>query len=100
DNVTIYTDGDDASALLASSEDPAWWQDEVNDSIDNRPDVDRDASAVLSMKSNQALVVLDYPDGVNSTNKLVLLYQIGRAEEDAVAGDVINIRVRNVQADP
>ena len=52
------------------------------------------------MKSNQALVVLDYPDGVNSTNKLVLLYQIGRAEEDAVAGDVINIRVRNVQADP
>jgi Mg-chelatase subunit ChlD len=100
DNVTIYTDGDDASAHQASSEDPAWWQDEVNDSIDNRPDVDRDASAVLSMKSNQALVVLDYPDGVNSTNKLVLLYQIGRAEEDAVAGDVINIRVRNVQADP
>ncbi|PSQ09686.1 hypothetical protein BRC95_00460 [Halobacteriales archaeon QS_5_68_33] len=100
DNVTIYTDGDDASALLASGEDPAWWQNEINDSIDNRPDVDRDASAFLSMKSNQALVALDYPDGANSTNELVLLYQIGRAEEDAVAGDVINIRVRNVQADP
>jgi Mg-chelatase subunit ChlD len=100
DNVTIYTDGDDASDLLASGEDPAWWQNEINDSIDNRPDVDRDASAFLSMKSNQALVALDYPDGANSTNELVLLYQIGRAEEDAVAGDVINIRVRNVQADP
>lgn len=100
DNVTIYTDGDDASTLLRGGENPAWWQDEINDSIDNRADVNRNASAFLSMKSNQALVVLDYPDGVNSTNKLVLLYQVGRAEEDAVADDVVNIRVRNVKADP
>jgi len=99
-NVTIYTDGDDLEPLLTGSDDPAWWQDSLNNSIDQHPTVRNGTDWTLRTKSNQALVILDYPDGINSTNKLALVYQIGRAEANAKAEDVVNVRVRNVRARP
>jgi len=101
DDVDIYTDGDSITSLVTGDE-PGWWQDSINDTIDSRRNVDRvtDGSDIyLEMKSNQAMVVLDYPDGASSTNRLVLLYQIGRAESDVRGEGVINIRVRNVEVD-
>jgi len=96
DEVKVYTDGENVSTLLNNSEDPIEWQDDLRRAIGDRSDVDLNASDFLEMKSNLALVVLDYPDSGNSTNKLVLLYQIGRAESNAKADDVVNVRVRNV----
>jgi len=100
DNIEIFTDGDDLEPLLSGGDDPAWWQDSLNESIEQHPTVRNDSDLNLVTKSNQALVVLDYPDGVNSTNKLALVYQIGRSESDAKADDVVNVRVRNVKAKP
>ncbi|MFB6150719.1 MAG: VWA domain-containing protein [Haloarculaceae archaeon] len=100
ENVTVYTDGENATDLLGTSGNRTEWQNDTVDAIDNRPDVSRNASNFLEMKSNQALVVLDYPDAVNTTNRLAVLYQIGRAESEASPEDVINIRVRNVRVEP
>ena len=102
DDVEIYTDGDRITSLVTGDE-PGWWQNSINDTLGDRSDVNRltDGSDILiEMKSNQAMVVLDYPDSTNSTNRLVLLYQIGRAESDVRGEGVINIRVRNVKVDP
>jgi Mg-chelatase subunit ChlD len=100
DNIEIFTDGDDLEPLLTGSDDPAWWQNSLNESIDDHPTIRNGTDWTLETKSNQALVILDYPDGINSTNKLALVYQIGRAESNAKADDVVNVRVRNVQAKP
>jgi Mg-chelatase subunit ChlD len=97
-DVEIFTDGSDLEPLLTGTDDPAWWQNSLNESIEERSDLRNGTDWTLRTKSNQALVVLDYPDGINSTNKLALVYQIGRAESDAKADDVVNVRVRNVKA--
>jgi Mg-chelatase subunit ChlD len=105
DSVSIYTDGDNIDALVADEADSPWWRRSIERAITNRS---RDEIAVenrsgdryLRADSNLAVVVLDYPDAPNSTNKLALLYRIGRAESEARADDVVNIRVRNVRADP
>lgn len=104
ENVTIYTDGDDIEDLIDDEEDSAWWRQSLTNAIENRSReemyIDRSGSTPrLRAKSNLAIVVLDYPDGFNSTNKLALVYRIGRAESEARADDVVNVRVRNVDVD-
>jgi len=97
DDATVFRDGDDMSSFF-SGDDPAWWQENITDAIDSRSDVQLNTTSnVVHMKSNQALVVLDYPDGTNSTNRLALLYQVGLAESEARPEGVINIRVNNVE---
>jgi hypothetical protein len=99
DDATVFRDGDDMSSFF-SGDDPAWWQENITDAIDSRSDVQLNTTSnVVHMKSNQALVVLDYPDGTNSTNRLALLYQVGIAESEARPDGVINIRVNNVEVD-
>ncbi len=99
----ILTDGDNASALLEQT--PGWWQSDINVSLAAFPDVTINKTTgggdygKLSMKSNQALVVFDLPDGPDSTNMLVLLYQVGLAEEDARPDGVINVQVSHVTID-
>jgi Mg-chelatase subunit ChlD len=98
----VLTDGDNASALLEQT--PGWWQDDINLSLSAFPDVEINKTknppngrwGTVSMKSNQALVVFDLPDGPESTNVLVLLYQVGLAESEARSEGVINVQVANV----
>ncbi|MFC7197071.1 hypothetical protein ACFQL4_24520 [Halosimplex aquaticum] len=97
DNATMFRDGDNMTSFL-EGDSPAWWQEDVEEAIDSRSDVRLNSTSnIVHMKSNQALVVLDYPDGTNSTNRLALLYQIGLAESEAKPEGVINIRVNNVK---
>ncbi|WP_459193388.1 vWA domain-containing protein [Halosimplex sp. J119] len=95
--VDVYRDGSNMTDFF-EGDDPAWWQENVTDAIDSRSDVRLNTTSnIISMKSNQALVVLNYPDGTNSTNHLALLYQVGLAESEARPEGVINIRVNNVK---
>ncbi|WP_436925208.1 vWA domain-containing protein [Halosimplex amylolyticum] len=97
DNATIFRDGDNMTSFLAGDA-PAWWQEDIEEAIDSRSDVHLNTTSnITHMKSNQALVILDYPDGTNSTNRLALLYQVGLAESEARPEGVINIRVNNVE---
>lgn len=101
----LLLDGDNASALLEHT--PGWWQQDINFSLSKFPDVSINKTKVpgpdgqwgkLSMNSNQALVVFDLPDGPESTNILVLLYQVGLSESQA-RGGVINVRISEVTVD-
>ncbi|WP_415379667.1 vWA domain-containing protein [Halosimplex sp. TS25] len=99
DDATVFRDGDNMTSFLAGDA-PAWWQEDIEEAIDSRSDVRLNSTSnITHMKSNQALVILDYPDGTNSTNRLALLYQIGLAESEARPEGVINIRVNNVEVD-
>jgi Mg-chelatase subunit ChlD len=98
DDISIYHDGEDLSAELNTA--TGFWQQSLEDAIADRPDVSLDASNILETKSNQAVVVVDYPDSTNSTNKRALLYRIGVAESDARPDDVVTVRVNNVTMRP
>jgi hypothetical protein len=99
DNVTIKRDGDDVSTLLADDDHcPGGGQEDLRDIIQSHPDVNVTGSDELEMKSNQALVYLDYPDHDPYSNRMVMLYQIGLSEEEARYDDVVNGRVENVTA--
>ncbi|QLH80615.1 vWA domain-containing protein [Halosimplex pelagicum] len=96
-NASVFLDGKNMTSFF-ERDDPAWWQESVRDAIDSRSDVRLNTTTnITHMKSNQALVVLDYPDGTNSTNRLVLLYQIGLAESEARPEGIVNIRVNDVR---
>jgi len=95
DNTTVLYDGNDTTSLLAG-DNPAWWQDDLRDIVEAHPDVDITAGNTLEMRSNQALVVLDYPDPGAASNRLVLLYEVGLSEEAATYDDIVNLRVENV----
>jgi Mg-chelatase subunit ChlD len=90
-NTNVFIDGDDVSHLM--NDDAGWWQENMSQKLDPYTD----ASDHLDLKSNQALVVFDYPDfGMDADNRLLVIYEIGRAEEDARPEDILNIRVRNI----
>jgi len=91
----VMIDGDDASALIAN--DPAWWQTDINESLSAFPDVSiNKTTGELSMSSNQALVIFDLPDGKESSNMMILLYQVGLSESAARPEGVINIQISEV----
>jgi len=96
ENVSVYTDGDDLTTLL-DDESPAWWQQSIEEAFAQRSDVSLSPSNITSMPSNYALVVLDYPDGTNSTNKLALLYELGISESEYSAEGVIDVRVNDIR---
>ena len=94
----LMLDGDDASALIAN--DPAWWQTDINESLTAFPDVTiNKTTGELHMNSNQALVIFDLPDGEETSNMLVLLYQVGLSESNARPEGVINIQISEVSID-
>lgn len=103
----IYLDGDNVSHLL--KEDEAWWQDDINDTFAANDDVSVCKSTntgtppvcaggfgTLQLESNQALVYFDLTDGDESTNRLLMLYEVGIAESDAETTDAINIEYSTV----
>lgn len=108
----IYLDGDNIETtdqLLTA--DTAWWQEDINASFASNQEISvcrsRDATSggncggrsfgEIDLQSNQALVYFDLDDGTDSNNRLLMLYEIGIAEEDADAADVINIEVSTVR---
>ncbi|QLH76346.1 VWA domain-containing protein [Halosimplex rubrum] len=96
-NASVFLDGKNMTTFF-ERDDPAWWQESVRDAIDSRSDVRLNTTSnITHMKSNQALVVLEYPDGTNSTNRLVLLYQVGLAESEATPEGIVNVRVNDVR---
>jgi flagellin-like protein len=110
----IYLDGDNIETTdgLLTAE-TAWWQEDINASFAANSEISvcrsRDATSggncdgrefgEIDLRSNQALVYFDLDDGTESNNRLLMLYEIGIAEEDADAADVINIEVSTVRTD-
>jgi len=85
-DITVSRDGEDATWLMTSNATNATLDPYVNDSTDR-----------FSLKSNQVIVTFDYEDSPNSKNRLILRYDVGRAESDAKPGDVINLQVRDIE---
>lgn len=95
DDTTVYTDGDNFNSTLKDGA-PAWWQEDLNRTIARNPDVALNATNHLQLQKNRAVVVMDFPDAHNATNRLVMLYQVGLAESNAETRDVVNVRVESV----
>jgi len=51
----------------------------------------------LVRKSNQVLVLYDFPDGKNTDNRMLMLYSIGLSEEEARPTGIIDFDVDNVE---
>jgi Mg-chelatase subunit ChlD len=100
ENVSVYIDGDDATPLF-DGETQGWWQNGINDTLNRSAGPSDDlvnwTSHEFTLESNQALVVYDFPDSANSTNRMLVLYEIGLSEDEARPEGVVRIRVDDVQ---
>jgi Mg-chelatase subunit ChlD len=84
-NVSIFLDGANVTSLPPS--DAEWWQEDLlDDTLDPYVSTGR-----LDLKSNQAVVILQYPREGGGRNRLVLLFEIGVADEDSVV-EVFDVR--------
>jgi Mg-chelatase subunit ChlD len=95
----IYLDGADLSStpLLTTDYDDV-WQADIKNVFARYDDITLNAtSGEVDLQSNQALVYYDLPDGPESENYLLLLYEIGVAESDARAAGTVNVVVSNVR---
>ena len=95
----IYTDGDDINDLVTRNY-SATWQDNITSYFQPYDDiglVNESGNYVLDLKSNQAVIYYDLPNGDESENMLLLLFQVGVAESDVEAAGVINVEVNDVQ---
>lgn len=89
-DTTLYTDGDNVSALLDDEE--AWFQSDLrNDTL--APYLT--ANDTLELDSNQAIVVFDYENEGRADNRMVVLYEIGAAESERTAS-AVQMTVNNV----
>lgn len=89
-DTTLYTDGDDVSALLDDEE--AWFQSDLrNDTL--APYLT--ANDTLELDSNQAIVVFDYENEGTADNRMVVLYEVGAAESERTAS-AVQMTVNNV----
>lgn len=95
----IYTDGDDVTGIITRNY-SATWQNNVTTYFQPYDDIgitNESGGYALNLKSNQAVIYYDLPDGDKSENMLLLLFQVGVAESDVEAAGVINIQVNDVQ---
>jgi Mg-chelatase subunit ChlD len=88
-NVSVYTDGDNVSALVNQRE--AWFQGDLNQSL--QPYMN---GTNLTLPSNQAVVVFDYKDDDKADKRIVMLLQMGYAESQRSTDSVVQMRVNNV----
>jgi Mg-chelatase subunit ChlD len=94
----IYLDGDDISPLVHGINYSDVWQEDINQTFAAHDEIGVNATTgELEMKSNQALVYYDLPDSDESTNHLLLVYEIGLAESDVQAVGAINAEVGYVE---
>jgi Mg-chelatase subunit ChlD len=93
DDLTDDTDSTPADELRNAS---APWQTNMTDTLVAANVLEDRSETTVELQSNQALIVYDFPDTPNSVNRLPVLYEIGRSENEARADSVINLRVRNV----
>jgi Mg-chelatase subunit ChlD len=101
----VKLDGDYIGDVLR--EDEAWWQDDVNETLNaynsvgvnitSNASASQDNFGKLDLESNQALVYWDLPDGSDSANRMLVLYEIGLSESEAETEGVVNIKVNNVK---
>jgi Mg-chelatase subunit ChlD len=93
----VYTSGDDITGLVTRNYNST-WQDNITsyfEQYDNIGVANESGNYILDLKSNQAVVYYDLPNGDKSENMLVLLFQVGVAESDAEAAGVVNVEVTN-----
>lgn len=88
-NVSVYTDGDNVSALVSQRE--AWFQEDLNASLEPYKN-----GTTLTLPSNQAIVVFDYEDDDKADKRIVMLLQMGYAESQRSTDSVVQMRVNNV----
>lgn len=97
----ILTDGDTLPAEIHTDVNYSEvWQEDINRTFAAQSDVGLNTTTgELDLKSNQALVYYDLPDGPNgeSVNYLLFRYEIGLAESDVRGIGAINIDIRKVE---
>ena len=91
DEVSMYTDGDDAGGLVDDS--GAWWQPDLrNDTL--APYLDGDE---FELESNEAIVVFDYPDSGDVQNRQIVLFRLGRSASEISADRFVDLTVSQVE---
>ncbi|ELZ85767.1 von Willebrand factor A [Haloferax elongans ATCC BAA-1513] len=91
-NITLYRDGYNVSSLLDRKS--AWWQDDLrNDTFDGL----LHANDTLDLKSNEVVVVLEYPNGDQTYNRIVALYRIGLPDEETRLDYIVDVTVTDVE---
>jgi Mg-chelatase subunit ChlD len=91
-NVSVYLDGDDAGPVINESN--AWWDGDVRNDTFRQGGSDAlvDGTDTFTLASNQAVVVFTFGENDEAPKRLVMLYEVGLAEETATA-NVVNIDV-------
>lgn len=73
------------------------WQEDINATIHDRGDMSINVTTgELGLPSNTALLYYDYPDGDDSANSLLLVYEVGLAESDAEIRSTVDVEVEHV----
>ncbi|WP_136687003.1 vWA domain-containing protein [Halorhabdus amylolytica] len=95
-NVTVYTNADSTAftTMLANTR-TADWQANLTDLVVNRS-LYNATTDQLTLDSNQALVLYDFPDGKNTDNRMLTLYTIGQSDEMRPA-NVVDISISNIE---
>ncbi|WP_135665907.1 vWA domain-containing protein [Halorhabdus rudnickae] len=95
-DVTVYTNANStAFTTMLGNTRTADWQANLTDLVVNRS-LYNATTDQLSLDSNQALVLYDFPDGKNSDNKMLVLYTIGESDEMRPA-NVVDISISNIE---
>lgn len=92
-NSSVYVDGDDVSDLLDSPSN--WWNEDLKNQT-LAPYLDGPDNETVDLDSNQALVVYEFDDDDAATDRVLVLYRLGKAREDTVPKYVFNIQVREL----
>lgn len=95
----VYTNvnSSDFTDMLNNST-SASWQTNLTDAVVNRS-LYNESTQQLTLESNQALVLYDFPDGpdLNTDNRMLMLYEVGISSEAARASGVIDIQIDNIE---
>jgi flagellin-like protein len=95
-DVSIYLDGESATKLV--TETSGWWQADVRNGTlrGHLHDPDGDGTEEFDLRSNQAVVVFEFPSDDGSYDRIVMLYEIG-VGTDTTATELIDVRVVSAQ---
>ncbi|MCU4716595.1 vWA domain-containing protein [Halapricum hydrolyticum] len=98
DNVTVFTNDDSAvfNDFLDNTS-SAEWQTNLSEALDDYGGLYNESSNELTLKSNEVLVLYDFPDGKHTDNRMLMLYNVGLSEEEARLTGVIDIDIDNVE---
>ena len=90
-NTSVYVDGDNVSSLL---DQPSNWWDEDLENETLAPYLVGANNDTLELNSNEAIVVFKFEDDDGATDRLIVHYEMGQSEQEAVPKYIFNLEVR------